>query len=52
MIKIKDKRINYISILIFILILLLNFLTVKTADDYGYANAANIIDVFMKEFNQ
>ena len=52
MIKIKDKRINYISILIFILILLLNFLTVKTADDYGYAKAANIIDVFMKEFNQ
>ena len=47
----KEKK-NRIRILIFILVLILNFLTVKTSDDLGYSINNGLFDIFAREYTQ
>lgn len=48
----KDKKELYIKIAVFVLILILNFLTVYVADDYGYSENNGFLDIFVREYHQ
>lgn len=48
----KINKINIISIILFLAILLMNLLTINIADDYGYCFSNGLIDIFKQEYIQ
>ena len=47
-----QSRLNCLSLAVFLLVLFLNVLTVKTSDDLGYSISHGILDIFHQEYVQ
>lgn len=47
-----EQKSNYVKFIVFLLVLFLNILTVKTSDDLGYSINHGLIDIFQKEYIQ
>ena len=51
MMKLLEKNIHIIAIILFVKMLILNFLTPLICDDYVYNTSSSIIDVFKQEYH-